>query len=181
MRALGGCGLRAQASYPLPSDNPAEVSMRVSPKHSLPFARWRLAFAGALLVVALAAAGSARADALDDVVKRGELRVAIAQQSPWMLLDANGEPMGYDVDLTRRLAGDLGVQARYVVVPFAELLPTLRAGKADLVAGGLSITPQRALEAAFSVPTMHSEVQLVTRRDLLDARDSLAAFDDPAL
>ena len=57
--------------------------------------------------------------------------------------------MGLDVDLASYIAGAMGVELSLVIKPFAQLLPALEAGEVDMVISGMTITPERNLQAAF--------------------------------
>lgn len=118
----------------------------------------------ALLVSSLGAP-AARADLLADIRSRGVLKVGMAEVWPWMTRNEAGELEGLEVDLVERLAGDLGVQAEIVPMPFDQLIDRLAAREVDLVASDLSITPARALRVAFSEPYSVSEINAVARLD----------------
>ena len=121
----------------------------------------------AMLVLALVAAAPAlaRAELLADLRARGTLKVGMAEFVPWMMKGADGKPIGLEVDIAERLAGDLGVQLEVVAMPFDSLIGRLAAREVDLVAANLSITPARALQVAFSEPYSSSEIRPVIRRD----------------
>ena len=93
------------------------------------------------------------ADTLDDVVAAGVLRCAVVIDFPPMgFRAADGEPQGFDVEYCKDLAGSLDVDHRIVPVTFAERLPAIVDGKADVVVGGTSITLERARIVGFSIP-----------------------------
>jgi len=103
---------------------------------------------------------------LDAIRKRGTLVVATAWNVPWVMRDPQGEWQGFEIDVARQLAADLGVELKIVRVPFAEFTNALTDGTADVVVAGYSITPQRALVVDFSNPYGHSTMQLIVRKDL---------------
>jgi polar amino acid transport system substrate-binding protein len=121
----------------------------------------------------------ARADVMAEIAERGTLRVGTAFNIPWAMHDAAGEPFGFEVDNAARLASDLGVELELVPLPFGELLDALDWGTVDVVAAGVSITPERALLVAFSDPYMIGDVGAVVRVADLDRHPDLLAFDDP--
>lgn len=96
---------------------------------------------------------AARADQLADIRAAGRVRIAIINGLPsFSVSDNHGGLVGSDVETARLLAADLGVRPEFVFVSNAERIPTLNAGKADLIISGLSVTPEREREIAFSVP-----------------------------
>jgi polar amino acid transport system substrate-binding protein len=103
----------------------------------------------ALLVVANASAGPA----MDRIVETGRLIVGTSgQQPPMTVTDKNGELIGLDIDIATAIAKSLEVDIKFVTIPFAELLPALKAGKVDMVISGMTITPARNRDIAFVGP-----------------------------
>ncbi len=100
---------------------------------------------------------------LDEIRERGELVIGTAPFVPWSFNDPKVGWLGFDIDVARQLAADLGVTLKIVEVPFPRLLEAVRNGDVDL-ALGVSITPQRALLIAFSQPYNQSHVQLIARK-----------------
>src|SRR6266480_2896136 len=103
---------------------------------------------------------------LEAIRKRGTMAVGISPQVPWVMRDPVGEWQGYEIDVARQLASDLGVELVLVRVPFTQLTDALADGRVDIVSAGYSITPQRALVVDFSNPYATSEMQVVARADL---------------
>lgn len=124
------------------------------------------------LVVATGA--SALADMLDDVVSAGTLRCAVVTDFPPMgYRDATGQPQGFDVEYCKDLAKSLGVGHTILSVTWAERLPAIVGGKADVVFGGTSITLERAREVGFSIPYAVFHAQA-----LVGADSGIDAFED---
>lgn len=123
------------------------------------------AFARALGLVALLAAPVASAGTFEDVMARGTLKVAVASETfvPYVMIDEDGDPIGFEIDIATRLASDLGVRAEFVRRPLADLIPALLAHDADIIISGLSVTMPRAKLGLFSRPYSKSEVNVVAR------------------
>jgi polar amino acid transport system substrate-binding protein len=102
----------------------------------------------------------------DAIRKRGTLLVGTAWNIPWSMRDPQGQWQGFEIDVARQLAADLGVELTIVRVPFSEFTDALSDGRIDIVAAGYSITPQRALVADFSNPYTDSQMELVVRKEL---------------
>jgi polar amino acid transport system substrate-binding protein len=62
------------------------------------------------------------------------------------------EPDGYDVQIAKLLAKDLGVPMELVPVTGATRVPTLLTGKADIIISVMSISPERAKSVTFTNP-----------------------------
>ncbi len=90
---------------------------------------------------------------LDQIKDRGTLVVGMTLQfEPQMYRDANGEPAGYDVDLMRMLAEDLGVDLQIEDLEFPALIPGLLADQFDMLSVGLVGRPGRLEQMWFTCP-----------------------------
>lgn len=94
---------------------------------------------------------------LDQIQERGKLSVGMTLQfEPQMYRDANGEPAGYDVELMKLMAADIGsngVELDIQDQEFDGLIPALLAGKVDILSVGLVGRPRGRLETMwFSTP-----------------------------
>jgi polar amino acid transport system substrate-binding protein len=116
----------------------------------------------AIAWAALAASGEAAARDLQDVLNSGTLRVGVTLFAPWATRTAGGELVGFEVDVARQLAADMGVEAQLLAYDVDRLVPALESGEIDLIAAGLTITPERALHVNFSAPYAESGVGLAT-------------------
>src|SRR5207247_470406 len=80
---------------------------------------------------------------LTEIKKRRVLRV-LTRNASNTFFHYRGEQLGFEYELARDFAKELGVRLEMIVAPTREsLLEYLRDGKADLVAAGLTITPER--------------------------------------
>ena len=102
----------------------------------------------------------------DAIRKRGTLLVGTSWNIPWVMRDPLGQWQGFEIDIARQLAADLGVEMTIVALRFTELATALEDGRVDIVIAGYSITPQRALVVDFSTPYSDSQMELVVRKDL---------------
>ena len=94
---------------------------------------------------------SVSANALEDIQKRGELRVATDMSLPPSgMLDASMKPVGSDVETAELLAKDWGLKLKFVETTGPTRIPNLQTGKADIVISTLSVTPQRAQVIDFT-------------------------------
>lgn len=118
----------------------------------------RLYFAAALggLLSALSCApgsGPGQVSTLDQIVQRGVLKVGMNPgYKPFETLNAKGEWEGFDVDLARYLADQMGVKLEIVQTEWDPVIPNLASGKFDLIVSGMTRTPKRALGCLFTEP-----------------------------
>jgi len=106
-----------------------------------------------LTLAVVAAASSARARTLDQILSSGEIRVGVnPNYPPNAMYNNKNQLVGFEVDVAERLAKMLGVKAAFVVVNPASRVPFIVADKIDVVMGGMTRTPDRAKVISFSVP-----------------------------
>ena len=105
-----------------------------------------------VLTIAVAFPGITQ-NTLSNIIKNGEIRIGMtANQPPYSMKTKNGKLMGYEVDLANILAESMGVKLKIIELPFSELMPALQNGKVDAVMSGMTITPERNLNALFAGP-----------------------------
>lgn len=90
--------------------------------------------------------------------------------------DGSGDLTGYDVEVARAVAEQLGVEVEFEETQWDALLTGLEAGRFDAVANQVSITPEREEVYEFSAPYTYSNGVVVVRED----DDSITSFDDLA-
>jgi cyclohexadienyl dehydratase len=78
---------------------------------------------------------------LDDIVKRGTLRVGMTgDYLPFTSLDnATSKFRGFDVDMAEALGKALGVKVEYVQTAWPQLMKDFEADNFDIAMGGISI------------------------------------------
>ena len=92
---------------------------------------------------------------LDRIQQTGKARVGFANEAPFAYLDpATGELAGEAPAMARVVLEKLGVtEIEPVLTEFGSLIPGLQAGRFDLIAAGMYITPERCKQIEFSNPT----------------------------
>jgi ABC-type amino acid transport substrate-binding protein len=76
----------------------------------------------------------------------------------------NGEIVGFDIDVVKAVAQKLGASLTIKDMPFELLLPQLQLGTVQLVAAGLTPTPERAQRIAFSPIYLDNDPLIVVTR-----------------
>ncbi|GFK94087.1 putative amino-acid-binding protein YxeM [Fundidesulfovibrio magnetotacticus] len=86
---------------------------------------------------------------------RAELRVGFANEPPYSFRNAAGDVRGEAPEAVKFAASSLGLgNIRWVIMDFGALLGELEAGRIDVIAAGMFITPQRAARVRFSRATV---------------------------
>ncbi|MGE0004330.1 MAG: transporter substrate-binding domain-containing protein [Parvibaculaceae bacterium] len=136
----------------------------------------------AVAVVMAASTISASAQSMvDEVVQRGTLRVGMSTFVPWAMRDKKGELIGFEVDVAKKVAKDMGVEIELVPTQWSGIIPALLAKKFDIIIGGLSITPERNLTINFTIPYAHSGQQMASNTALTKDMKSLDQYNDAAV
>jgi polar amino acid transport system substrate-binding protein len=104
----------------------------------------KLVLALTLAAAALAAGPALAQNALDDVIKAKEVRIAIPTDfPPYGTVGIDLKPQGLDIDMANYVAGKLGVKATLIPVTTANRIAYLQTKKADLVISTLGKNPER--------------------------------------
>jgi polar amino acid transport system substrate-binding protein len=95
----------------------------------------------------------AAAQTVDEIKKKGTLTVGmLVDFPPYGTVDASNSPDGYDADVAKLLAKELGVKLNLVSVTGPNRIPFLLTNKVDLLVASLAVTPERAKQVQFSRP-----------------------------
>ncbi len=120
---------------------------------------------GAILALSIVAQGSASADVVEDIVKRGELRVAVQTQGPPVsFVDKNGARTGFAVEVVKMMAKDMGVEIKLLDYDWKGLIPAVQSGKADFLAADMTPNAKRTLVLSFTEPYLYSDVVLYSKK-----------------
>lgn len=121
----------------------------------------------ALLIVAVTCvAFVALADStLDTVKKRGKILLGVkADYPPFAFLDSSQNYVGFDVDLWRVFAKDLGVGLEFVPITSQSRIPLLVNGTIDAVSGGTTHTVARDQTIDYSITYFLAGQKLLVRK-----------------
>lgn len=141
--------------------------------------------AGALALLAVAGctpteekqvAGAAPQSTLQTVLQRGTLRVGDCLSfAPFGFYDKDGKPDGYDVDLAKALAKEMGVKLEMVNTTSANRIPNLQTNKVDVVFCNFTRNLERAKEIGFTHPyVVASEAMLVRKESGIKSAHDMA-------
>lgn len=117
--------------------------------------------------------------AVEQILKRGTLKVGMSTFVPWAMKDKTGKLVGFEIDVATRLAEDMGVKVQFVPTKWAGIIPALLTGKFDVVIGGMSVRPDRNLKVNFSIPYDYAGQSIVANKKLAAGFSSLQDFNHP--
>lgn len=134
-----------------------------------------MAVAALGLVVSMAGCGDKQngsSQKAEAPVKK-ELKVAcVATYPPFVYKDKDGNIVGFDVDLTRAVAKEIGAEVVYENMPFNEMVPALVTNKADIAVAAVDMTQDRAEKVDFSnIYYSKENVYILARKEDNSIRD----------
>ena len=102
-----------------------------------------------LIIVGLT--GTANAADLSEILSSGVVKIAVPESfPPFGSVGASGAHEGYDVDVAKLIAIDLGVKLELVPVVSKQRIPFLETDRVDLVISTMGANPTRAKSINFS-------------------------------
>jgi polar amino acid transport system substrate-binding protein len=136
-----------------------------------------------LLYIGCAPAGGSggpdRVSTLKKILDRGSLIVGLeAEFFPFEYMK-DGELHGFDVDLARMMAKELGVKLEVRNVAFGSLQSELLTGKVDVILSGMTATLDRAKRVLFSNSYYQTGLCLLLHSETTKDVKSVADLNDP--
>lgn len=108
----------------------------------------------ALGAVALTAGAAAAQSTLERAKEQGYIRVGFANEAPYGYATPAGKLTGEAPEVAKAVLAKMGIdEVDGVLTEFGSLIPGLKAGRFDIIAAGMFITPQRCEQVRFSEPS----------------------------
>ncbi len=118
------------------------------------------------------------ASTVEQIYKRGKIRVGMDIFVPYAMKDKKGELVGLEIDVAKQLAKDMGVEVEFVPTKWSGIIPALIADKFDVIIGGMTVTPKRNLKINFTEPYYYTSQGLLANKKMTDGF-SIADFNSP--
>jgi len=118
-----------------------------------------------------------RESVIEKIQKQGVLRVGMSTFVPWAMKDKKGNLVGFEIDVAKKLAKDMGVKAEFVPTAWSGIIPALLTGKFDVIIGGMGITPERNLKVNFTMPYEFSGMSMVAHKKKAAGFSSIEDFN----
>ena len=124
---------------------------------------------------------SSEANKLEEIMDQGVLKVGTTGDcQPMSYLDPDtGEYVGFDNELTKDLAGEMGVEIQYVETSWPTLMEDTLAGKFDLAICGITVNDARKEQALMSDGYIVNGKTILCRAEDADKYTSLEAINRP--
>jgi len=106
------------------------------------------------IVGLIAQASAAHAETtLQRIQRTGVVRIGYANEKPFAYTQPDGTVTGESPEIAKKIFAKLGVKkVDAVLTEWGALIPGLQAGRFDVIAAGMYITPQRCAQVAFADP-----------------------------
>lgn len=121
-----------------------------------------------------ASQGLSKDSVIETIKKRGAIKIGLSIFKPWSMRDKNGELIGFELDVGKKLAEDMGVDAEFIPTAWDGIIPALVSGKFDVIISGMTTTPQRNLTINFTNPYAYSGLTILANKKMTEGM----AFED---
>lgn len=112
-------------------------------------------------------AGDTDQTKLEEIKKDGKIVLGTAADYPpyefHKEIDGEDKIVGFDIEIAKEIAADLGVDLEIKDMKFDGLLAALKAGNIDFIIAGMVPTPERSESVDFSIPYYEAEQKFLTK------------------
>jgi polar amino acid transport system substrate-binding protein len=106
-----------------------------------------------LLLGALGASVAQAETSLERIKSSGTIRIGYANEAPFAYTDTSGKVTGESPEIATQVFKQMGIdKVEPVLTEWGALIPGLRAGRFDVIAAGMYITPPRCKQVIFTDP-----------------------------
>ncbi len=117
---------------------------------------------------------------LNKILQRGELRVGMEPgYMPFEMKDKKGRVIGYDVDMAKKMAKEMGVKLKIVETAWDGIIAGLITDKYDIIMSGMTITQQRNLKVNFANPYIVVGQTVMMKKELDSKIKNARDLDQP--
>ena len=126
----------------------------------------QLTMAAVLILGVMVSAGCGSKAETPAAAEKKILKVGTeATYAPFEFTDDAGNITGFDAELIRAVAAEMGYDAQITHIAWDGLDPALNSGQVDAVISAVTITPERQLEMDFSEPYFEASQIIAVRAD----------------
>lgn len=105
---------------------------------------WKVLAVVVLISLVFSACASQAANRLEAIKAAGVIKVGTsADYPPFEYVDANGNKIGFDIELMEEIARRMGVKLEWVDMPFDSLIAGVQEGKIDISISAFNYTEER--------------------------------------
>lgn len=115
--------------------------------------------------------------AIEKIKKRGAIKIGLSIFKPWSMRDKKGDLIGFELDVGRKLAEDMGVEAEFIPTAWDGIIPALVSGKFDAIISGMTTTPQRNLTINFTDPYAFSGLTILANTKMTEGLTEIEDYN----
>lgn len=82
---------------------------------------------------------------------------------PFEMKTQKGDWIGFDIEMMKEFSKSISVELKMVQISFDGIIPALVSGKCDMIAAGMTVTPERKVMVSFSDPTYISGLSIAIK------------------
>ncbi len=105
---------------------------------------------------------------IETIKQDGVIRIGLSLFVPWSMRDKNGDLIGFELDVGRKLAEDMGVEVEFMPTAWDGIIPALLSGNFDVIISGMSVTAQRNLTINFTDPYAYSGLAILANKSMTE-------------
>ncbi len=103
---------------------------------------------------------------MEEVKAKGKIVVGIqGDNAPWGFVNSSGVQDGFDADIAKLFAKELGVEVEFAPLAVANRIPALVTGKVDILFATMAMTEERAKSIQYSKPYAGNTISLYGPKD----------------
>lgn len=120
----------------------------------------------AALLASTVMASTALAVTPDELREKGKAVIGVQMdQFPWGFIDEAGKNEGYDIEVAKLIAADLGVEPEFFRITGQNRIPSLTTGQVDFLVPSMTVTAERAEVIQFVLPYSSNDITVWARKD----------------
>lgn len=120
---------------------------------------------GALMATSFMAS-AALAITPDELREKGKAVIGVQMdQFPWGFIDEAGKNDGFDIEVAKLIAADLGVEPEFFRITGQNRIPSLTTGQVDFLVPSMTVTAERAQVIQFVLPYSSNDITVWARTD----------------
>ncbi|MQX49362.1 transporter substrate-binding domain-containing protein [Sinorhizobium medicae] len=120
----------------------------------------------AALLAATAFATAAEAVTPEEIKAKGTAVIGVQMdQFPWGFIDQNGQNDGFDIEIAKLIAQELGVEVKFERITGQNRIPLLVNGNVDFLVPSMTITEERAKVIQYVIPYSSNDITVWAKKD----------------
>ncbi len=119
----------------------------------------------AVLLAATSFATTALAVTPEEIKSKGTATIGVQMdQFPWGFIDQKGQNDGFDIEIAKLIAKELGVQVKFERITGQNRIPLLVNGNVDFLVPSMTITEERAKVIQYAIPYSSNDITVWAKK-----------------